>query len=51
MFGAGVDYALGYRLVGMARLERQQLVEANSKYVNGSVGGLTVLEVGLRVTQ
>jgi hypothetical protein len=51
MFGAGVDYALGYRLVGMARLERQQLVEANSKYVNGSVGAVTLLEVGLRVTQ
>ena len=51
MSGAGVDYALGYRLVGMARLERQQLVEANSKYVNGSVGAVTLLEVGLRVTQ
>jgi hypothetical protein len=51
MFGAGVDYALGYRLVGMARLERQQLVEANSKHVNGSVGAVTLLEVGLRITQ
>ncbi|HEV8305845.1 MAG TPA: Ig-like domain-containing protein, partial [Gemmatimonadales bacterium] len=50
-FGGGVDYALGYKLIGTVRLERQQLVEANSKYVNGSVGAVTLLEVGLRVTQ
>jgi hypothetical protein len=50
MIGAGVDYALGFRLTGTARLERQQLVEANSKYANGAVGALTVLELGVRIT-
>ncbi len=50
MIGAGVDYALGFRLTGTARPERQQLLEANSQHVNGAVGALTVLEVGVRVT-
>jgi hypothetical protein len=50
MVGAGVDYALGFRLTGTARLERQQLLEANSPYKNGPVGALTVLEIGVRLT-
>jgi hypothetical protein len=50
LFGAGIDFPVGPRLYGVMRLERQQLVEANSKYENGAVGALTVLEVGLRVT-
>ena len=50
MVGGGIDYALGFRMKGVVRLERQQLYEANSKYANGSVGALTVLEVGVRVT-
>jgi hypothetical protein len=50
MVGAGVDYALGFRLTGTARLERQQLLEANSPNANGAVGALTVLEIGVRVT-
>ena len=49
-FGAGVDYALGLHLMGTVRLERAQLVEANSQHANGAVGALTVLEVGVRVT-
>jgi len=50
LFGAGIDFPVGPRLVGVMRLERQQLIEANSKYQDGAVGALTVLEVGLRVT-
>ncbi|HET7249779.1 MAG TPA: Ig-like domain-containing protein [Gemmatimonadales bacterium] len=50
LFGAGVDFPVGPKTWGIARLERQQLVEANSKYVNGAVGALTVVEVGVRVT-
>ncbi len=50
LVGAGIDYALGFKLLGTVRLERQQLYEANSKYVNGAVGALTVFEVGVRVT-
>ncbi len=50
MIGAGVDYALGFRLTGTARLERQQLLEASSQYANGAVGALTVLEIGVRLT-
>jgi hypothetical protein len=48
-FGGGVDYALGPRVTGEARVERQQLMEENSKYVNGSVGALTLLEIGVRL--
>jgi hypothetical protein len=40
----------GVTLQSVTRLERQQLLEANSKYVNGAVGASTVLEVGVRVT-
>lgn len=50
LFGAGVDFPVGPKTWGIARLEREQLVEANSKYVNGAVGALTVVEVGIRVT-
>jgi hypothetical protein len=50
LFGAGANVPLAPRLIGTIRLERQQLVEANSKYVNGAVGALTVVEVGIRVT-
>jgi hypothetical protein len=50
LLGAGLDYPLGPTVQGQVRLERQQLYEANSKYVKGTVGGLTLLEVGVRVT-
>jgi hypothetical protein len=50
LVGAGVDYPLGSRVMGGLRLERQQLYEENSKYAKGSVGALTLLEVGVRVT-
>jgi len=50
LFGAGIDFPVGPRLFGVMRVERQQLIEANSKYQDGAVGALTVLEVGLRVT-
>jgi len=50
MAGAGIDYALGFRMQGVVRLERQQLYEANSQHANGAVGALTVVEVGVRVT-
>ncbi|HEU5170428.1 MAG TPA: hypothetical protein VFU46_07815 [Gemmatimonadales bacterium] len=50
LIGAGVDYPLGPRVMGGLRLERQQLYEANSKYAKGSVGALTLLELGVRVT-
>ncbi len=50
MVGGGIDYALGFRMKGTVRLERQQLYEANSKHANGAVGALTVLELGVRVT-
>jgi hypothetical protein len=49
LIGAGVDYPLGPRLQGELRLERQQLYEANSSHLNGSVGALTLLEIGVRV--
>ena len=49
LIGAGVDYPLAPRVQGELRLERQQLYEANSKYVNGSVGAITLLEIGVRV--
>ncbi len=50
LIGVGADYPLSPRLTGELRLERQQLIEANSKYANGAVGALTVVEVGVRVT-
>jgi hypothetical protein len=50
LVGAGIDYPLGSRVMGGLRLERQQLYEANSKYAKGSVGALTLLELGVRVT-
>jgi len=50
MVGGGIDYALGFRMKGVVRLERQQLYEANSKHANGAVGALTVFELGLKVT-
>jgi len=50
LIGAGVDYPLAPRLQGEVRLERQQLYEANSSHVNGSVGALTIFEVGARIT-
>jgi hypothetical protein len=49
LIGAGVDYPLGPRLQGELRLERQQLYEANSSHLNGAVGALTLLEIGVRV--
>ena len=49
LIGAGVDYPLAPRVQGELRLERQQLYEANSKYVNGAVGAITLLEIGVRV--
>ncbi|MGH9893484.1 MAG: hypothetical protein ACREA0_16140, partial [bacterium] len=51
LFGVGADYPLSPRLMGEVRLERQQLIEANSKYANGSVGALTVFEVGVRIAR
>jgi hypothetical protein len=49
LIGAGVDYPLAPSVAGELRLERQQLYEANSKYANGGVGALTLLEIGVRV--
>jgi hypothetical protein len=51
LIGVGADYPLSPRLTGEVRLERQQLLEANSKYANGAVGALTVFEVGVRITR
>ena len=51
LIGVGADYPLSPRLTGEVRLERQQLLEANSKHVNGAVGALTVLEVGVRISR
>ena len=51
LIGVGADYPLSPRLTGEVRLERQQLIEANSKYANGSVGALTVFEVGVRIAR
>jgi hypothetical protein len=50
LVGAGVDWRLGPQLKGEARLERQQLYEANSSHpgADGGVGALTILEVGVR---
>jgi Big-like domain-containing protein len=48
--GAGIDFPLGASVMGGLRLERQQLYEANSIYSKGSVGALTLLELGVRVT-
>ncbi|HEY6109031.1 MAG TPA: Ig-like domain-containing protein [Gemmatimonadales bacterium] len=48
--GAGVDFPLGPSVMGGVRVERQQLYEANSTNANGSVGALTLLELGVRVT-
>jgi hypothetical protein len=50
LIGAGVEWTLGPQLKGVARLERQQLYEANSSHpgADGSVGALTILEVGVR---
>ena len=50
MVGGGIDYTLGPRTNGVIRIVRQQLYEANSKFANGAVGALTVVEVGVRVT-
>ena len=49
LIGLGADYPLSPWLTGEVRLERQQLLEANSKYANGAVGALTVFEVGVRI--
>jgi hypothetical protein len=51
LFGFGADYPLSPRLTGELRLERQQLIEANSTHANGAVGALTVFEVGVRITR
>jgi hypothetical protein len=48
LFGAGIDFPVGPRLFGVMRLERQQLIEANSKYQDGAVGALTIFEIGAR---
>jgi hypothetical protein len=50
LIGAGVDWTIGPQLRGEARLERQQLYEANSRFAgaDGGVGALTILEVGVR---
>lgn len=51
LIGVGADYPLSPRLTGELRLERQQLIEANSQHANGSVGALTVFEVGVRIAR
>jgi len=51
LIGVGADYPLSPRLTGEVRLERQQLIEANSKYANGTVGALMVFEVGVRIAR
>lgn len=50
LVGAGIDWAIGPQLTGEARLERQQLYEATSSITgaDGTVGALTILEVGVR---
>jgi hypothetical protein len=51
LIGVGADYPLSPRLTGEVRLERQQLLEASSKYANGAVGALTVFELGVRIAR
>lgn len=46
--GGGVDYTLGPRAIGEARVSTQQLYEANSQLKNGYVGNLLLFSVGAR---